>query len=205
MNHSLRPKYLHRATICSSGRCGPPESRPHLITRSLHFWIFLFVPSRKAHAVDFVFKSFSGCIPLISTLLLLSSFFKVNGVSCPSCPAIPEAFLFRFANPTTTKSCILPRHVPQRRCPLCAPRFLELQCLRGSLRSGQPDLQGSDDLVGPHSAPSLHLAELRARRSQARYHRSCALLVFFGQGKRRHMGCDLRKGTQWLIAGTIAR
>ncbi|KAJ5871655.1 uncharacterized protein N7529_004008, partial [Penicillium soppii] len=45
-----------------------PKGRPHLITRSLHFWIFLFAPSRKFYALDFEIKSLSGCIPLISTL-----------------------------------------------------------------------------------------------------------------------------------------
>jgi hypothetical protein len=64
--------------LCSSGRYGPPESRPHLITRSLHFWIFLFAPSRKTHALDFETKSFSGCIPSSPLSKPLASFFKVQ-------------------------------------------------------------------------------------------------------------------------------
>jgi hypothetical protein len=93
--------------LCISGRYGPPESRPHLITRSLHFWIFLFAPSRKTHALDFETKSFSGCIPSSPLSKPLASFLKVQlgglilqsgrtrGISCSD-----------LANPTTTKSCI---------------------------------------------------------------------------------------------------
>lgn len=145
---------------------------------------------------DFDLEPLSGLIPSSPLPNLPSSFFsgQLGGLTLEF--AVPEAFRSGDdANPTTHEK-LSPRHVvPQRRCPLCAAGYLELQCLRGSLVYGQPHLQGPVDLVCPPCDPSGRQAQLRARRSQARDHCSCALRFVFCQGKN---------GSSWYgICGVI--